>query len=378
MELCGKRRSYMASLLTAPRATSSTVSASGASPLSVWLQPKTLFAAVLALTALRLVFAATIGLSEDEAYYRLWGLHPAWGYYDHPPMIAWWISAGQALAGDTALGVRVLTVLSVAAGSILLWRTGFVLFGAAAAGWAVWLFHAMPLIAIGGMIATPDAPSVFFWGAALWALAELERSRNAGWWLVVGLMAGLGLLSKYSLLFLGAGIFLWLILVPEARGWLRAWQLWVGGGLALILFAPVLLWNMAHEWASFTKQFGRAAPDELTMRYVGEFVGAFVGLANPLVVVLSGIGVAMGLRWRLRGDLRVAMLIVTGLPFVTYLLFHSLHARVQANWPAPLVTSIALLAAFTVAAATPSRISLYRQWAFVAIGLGVGLSSRAA
>ncbi|MFN8994534.1 MAG: hypothetical protein ACK5X3_12855, partial [Pseudomonadota bacterium] len=80
----------------------------GAGDLPVWLAPRSLLVLVVLLTVFRLWSAANAGLVEDEAYYRLWGLFPAIGYYDHPPMVAWWIFLGQAIAGDTALGLRLV------------------------------------------------------------------------------------------------------------------------------------------------------------------------------------------------------------------------------------------------------------------------------
>jgi len=74
--------------------------------------PRSLIVFLLAVTLVRLAAAAIIPLSEDEAYYRLWAEHLQLGYYDHPPMIAWWVRAGMAVAGDTPLGVRLLPVLS--------------------------------------------------------------------------------------------------------------------------------------------------------------------------------------------------------------------------------------------------------------------------
>jgi 4-amino-4-deoxy-L-arabinose transferase-like glycosyltransferase len=66
----------------------------------------------LAVTAVRLLAAAAIPLTEDEAYYRLWAQHPQLGYYDHPPMIAWWIWLGERLGGDTPFGIRLIPCLS--------------------------------------------------------------------------------------------------------------------------------------------------------------------------------------------------------------------------------------------------------------------------
>src|SRR5208337_896970 len=77
---------------------------------------------------LRLVLAATANLAEDEAYYWLWSTHLAAGYYDHPPMIAYWIRAGTAVFGQTAFGVRFAALLGMLAGSYFLYRASLSLF----------------------------------------------------------------------------------------------------------------------------------------------------------------------------------------------------------------------------------------------------------
>jgi 4-amino-4-deoxy-L-arabinose transferase-like glycosyltransferase len=74
----------------------------------------------LALTALRLAVAATMPLSPDEAYYWVWSRALAPGYLDHPPMVALWVRAGTAIAGDTALGIRLLAPFAVALASLLI------------------------------------------------------------------------------------------------------------------------------------------------------------------------------------------------------------------------------------------------------------------
>lgn len=317
-----------------------------------WLgRPTALLAAVIVgLTLVRVLVAGNAGLTDDEAYYRLWGLAPALSYLDHPPMVGWMIAAGRWTLGDNPLSIRLGAVFASVVGPFILWRTTRLLFGPRIARRTVWIALAMPLIAVGGVIVTPDTPSVLFWGLSAWALAELHVSRNANWWLIVGLFAGLGLLSKYSNLFVGAGIVLWLVAVPANRSWFRAWQLWAGGVLAGILAFPVVFWNAQHGWVSFTKQFGRVGHGhQVTASYLGELVGAFFGLASPVIAVLALLGLVQVVRSAIAAKDQSNVMLATGiLPLLSYFLLHSIHDRVQPNWLAPLYPSLAICAAIAL------------------------------
>ena len=341
--------------------------------------PMALAAVSGVLLGLRAVVAANTGLTDDEAYYRLWGLAPALSYLDHPPLAGWLIAAGQWLAGDTSLGLRLAAVLAPLLGAVLALRTGTLLFGAAVGTQTAWLTLAMPLLAAGGVVMTPDVPSVLCWGLTGWAVAELYRSGRADWWLAVGLFAGLGLLAKYSNLFVGAGIVLWLLLSPQARRWWMAWQLWAGGAIAVLCTGPVLWWNFIHHGASFSKQFGRVGAGEwLTLRFMGELAGAMAGLLSPAIAVLAVIGLLQTLqRARRDRDGPEVLLLCSIIPFASYLLVHCLHDRVQANWPAPLFPALGMLAALAMTASTRQKAAPNAAfWAVrrLALPLGFGLS----
>jgi 4-amino-4-deoxy-L-arabinose transferase-like glycosyltransferase len=336
-----------------------------------------LLAGMAVLALVRVWLAASLGLTDDEAYYRLWALAPAMGYLDHPPMVGWMIAFGRWIAGDTPLGIRLAAILISLAGPLVLWRTSTILFGPLAARRAVWLALAMPLLAVGAVIITPDTPSVLFWGLAGWALAELHASRNANWWLAVGLFAGLGLLSKYSNLFVGASILLWVALFRGNRAWFRCWQLWAGGAIAVVLAVPVLLWNYQHDWASFAKQFGRVVQGRLTAVYLLELLGASLGLMSPVIAALAALGLVKITRAATEAHDPPSALITAGvLPFLAYLLVHALHDRVQANWMAPLYPSFAICAALALGAVDrpPKPAQTFGPLGHWALGAGLLLS----
>jgi 4-amino-4-deoxy-L-arabinose transferase-like glycosyltransferase len=215
-----------------------------------------------------------------------------------------------------------------------------------------------------------------FWGLAGWALAELYVSRNANWWLAAGLFAGLGLLSKYSNLFVGASILLWLALFRANRAWFRSWQLWAGGAIAVALAVPVLLWNYQHDWASFAKQFGRVAQGHLSAVYILELAGASLGLMSPVIAVLAALGLVKVVRAATRaGDAPSALIAAGMLPFLGYLLVHALHDRVQANWMAPLYPAFAICAALALGADMPAKPwQTFGRLGLWAVGAGLLLS----
>ena len=179
------------------------------------------FTAIALLTVLRLVAAALLPLSADEAYYWIWSQHLAPGYYDHPPVIAFVIRAGTLLFGATSFGVRIGGIVLSVLASVFVWRAGTILLKSADAGArACLLFNLTLMISVETLSATPDGPAVVTSAAVLYALAKADETGKGAWWLAVGIAAGLGLLSKYTAFFLGAGIVVWLLLSPKARAWL--------------------------------------------------------------------------------------------------------------------------------------------------------------
>jgi len=306
--------------------------------------------ALAALTGLRLWAAAVLPLSGDEAYYWTWSRALAPGYLDHPPMVALWMRAGTLLAGEGALGLRLLGPLSAAAGSLLLARVANAVRPGAGVPAAA-LFNGTLLLGAGAVTMTPDTPLLFFWTLALWALSRVLATGQGWWWLLVGGASGLALCSKYTGGFLGVGIVLWLAWVPGLRRWFVSPWLWAGGAVAAVVFAPVLMWNAGHGWASLAKQGGRAgdwAPGA-ALRHLGELLAGQAALATPLVFVLLVAGGAAAARLAWRRDPGWSLLAAMLFPGLLVFVQHAVGDRVQANWPAILYPA-AVVAAGAVAA----------------------------
>jgi hypothetical protein len=301
---------------------------------------------ITALVALRLVAAAWTPLTFDEAYYWMWSKHLAFGYYDHPPVVALVIRLGTMIAGDTELGVRLVSILLALPMSWAVYRTAAILFGGTrVAATAAILLNVTLMAAVGTLIVTPDSPLLVASSFVLFGLAKVLQTGRGAWWLAVGTAAGVALLSKYTALFFGPAIVIWLVAVPKLRHWLMSPWLYLGGLVAIAIFAPVIIWNADHQWVSFIKQIGRARIEDFRPAFIAELIPTQIAFATPLVFILGAMGL-FALFKRKAGAPAAGILIEA--PFwtiVLYFIWHSLHARVEANWFAPVYPMFAIAAA---------------------------------
>ena len=295
-------------------------------------------ALALAFALAEFVVIARLELSFDEAYYVLWSRHLAFGYLDHPPMVAVWIRLSTLVFGSAEFGVRALNVVAFALTPAMLGFAAARLFDSlelAPLRRSAWF--ATPLIA-GGFLATPDTPLIFFSIVALIGLVEAGRGRAWGW-AIVGVALGLALQSKFSALFLFAGLALALLVAPSLSRWRFSPAPYLALIIAAAIFAPFVYWNAAHGWETFAKQFSRVPADHLGLRYIPDFLAAQIGLANPLFVVavagwLFQTRRKAGAALSSDGEARRILLAFLA-PALAYFLIHALHERVQANWTGP-------------------------------------------
>lgn len=303
---------------------------------------------VALLLAGRVVLAATTNLAEDEAYYWLWSTHLAAGYYDHPPMIAYWIRAGTSLFGQTAFGVRAVGLLSAVAGSYLLYITSLSLFRdrQAAVLTVVWM-NATLLCNAAAIVATPDTPLAFFATLTLFALAKLIETGNGAWWYAIGAALGLAFVSKYTAALLLPGLFVWMIASAEGRRWFLRIEPYLGAIIAFAIIAPLVYWNYSHDWVSFAKQAQHGVKDKPAnaVLSVAEFFGGQAGLATPLIFgfCLFGSVYALLRGWK-NGEPRLLLLGAMTAPAFAFFFLHAAEQKIQPNWPG-LLYPAAILAA---------------------------------
>ena len=330
---------------------------------------------------LRWLYLGQAELIFDEMYYWTYTLHPALSYLDHPPLTAWLVWLGSSIFGDTAFGVRAATLLLGPASIVFAYLYARDLYDKTRGLLGAMLVAVVPGWLATGFLMTTDAAATTAWLAALYFLQRAliqERSRA---WIGAGIAIGLGALAKYTVVFLGPAVLLFMLVHRPAQRHLAGWQPWAGALIALALFSPVLVWNFQHDWASFAFQSTRRIADEATVSAYWLPVHTVVALA-PLagLVALYLLGPA---RRRLCRDeaSRRFMLSMTLGPLGVIAAF-GLLTETKIHWIVPAWLGLLPMIAATVhppAWADPSRLSqvVERLWrpllplSLVAFGFGL-------
>lgn len=329
-----------------------------------------------AATLVRLLVAALTPLFPDETYYWEWSRHLAAGYFDHPPMIAWITALGVSLGGVTPFGVRLGSVLAGGVAAVALCGIARRLGGDRAALDAATIFAVMPLSAAGLVLATPDAPLFAFAAIACYALLralELPAHSAASliWWSATGLAFGCALSSKYTSAVLAAGMLLGFLSRRELRARFREPGPYVALILAVLAYAPVLVWNAEHHWISLTFQLrhGLSTTGGSILSREVELIGGQAGLVSPLLFVLCAVAV-----WRaIRDPALEAVYRLLGVcaAFVfAFFLYSATKRRVEANWPA-----LAYIPAISLLTSPFMRDARSRLWLRYGIALAAVLTT---
>jgi hypothetical protein len=249
---------------------------------------------------LHLVTNARFGMFRDEFYYLACADHLAWGYVDHPPFSIAALAAWRAVVGDSVWALRIVPAILHAAVALgagdLARRIGG---GKAAQGLAALTTALVPgILAITGFTSM-NAWEVAFWMAAVLIVAILLAGADRRLWLLLGLVAGLGMLNKYGIALGLAGLALGVLLSPLRRDLRTRWP-WLALAIAVLLFLPHILWEIRHGWP--TREFmDNARRYKMTALAPGAFWGEQVIQAHPLFTPLWAIGLgALLLAKRLR------------------------------------------------------------------------------
>ena len=297
---------------------------------------------VVFILLLRVIYLGQAQLIPDEAYYWNYAQHMALSFVDHPPMVAWLIWLGTSIFGDNEFGVRIAAYICSLVTMGYLYALTLNIYDKSTSMRAMLLLAVLPIGFAHGMLMTPDAPLLAAWAATLYYMERALIAGRSSAWIGVGIAFGLGILSKYTLGLLGFAALLFMLLDPTARRWLFRPHPYLAATLALLLFAPVIIWNSENDWASFLFQSKRVVGVGMDNQFSIQY------LPMHILVLLTPVGlIAAGLALFSRSDNngqlvnrhRLFIQIFAGVPLAVFI-FVSIFNAPRFHWTTPLWLAI--------------------------------------
>ena len=274
----------------------------------------------LAVLVLHILTNGQYGFHRDELATLDDARYLAWGYIAYPPLTPFIGRVALTLFGPSMVGVRFFSALAECAAIVLAGLMAREMGGRRWAQLAAALAVAIiPNALIQGALFMYVSFDYLWWVLLAYLVIRLLKSENPRWWLGIGLVIGLGVLTKYTIAYFVVGV-VGAVLLTSARRYLRGPWLWAGAGLALLVASPNLIWQAQHGFISLEYLMIIHTRDIGLGRTSSFFIDQFVACANIFTLPLWLAGLYMyfftatGKRYRMIGWMYVipiALLIIS-------------------------------------------------------------------
>lgn len=221
------------------------------------------------------------GYFRDELYYIACGRHPAFGYVDQPPLSIWLVRLSSLLFGDSLFALR---LFPAAAAAITVSLTGLIARQLRGRSGAIALSCTASLCATVFLADTNfysmNAFEPPLWMGCIYLLLRLLNGGSPRLWLWFGLLAGLGLENKHSMVFFGVGLVVGILATPARRYLAQRW-IWLGGLIAFLIALPNVIWEIQHHWATWELLHNVARSNKNIVLSPLQFLSQQILIMNP-------------------------------------------------------------------------------------------------
>jgi hypothetical protein len=195
------------------------------------------------------IFATNYGYFRDELYYIVSGTqHLSLGYVDFPPFIAYVAALLNLVSGDSLLSIHMVPALNV---SILVFVAGIIARELGGGKRAQLLAALSTLVTLAflsfGSLFSPDSFDSLWWSVLAYLVIRIVKRRQPKLWVVAGLVVGIGLLTKLTILFFVGFLLFSSLVFPSARQYLRSKWLVIGGLMSIAFIIPMIYWNATNN-----------------------------------------------------------------------------------------------------------------------------------
>lgn len=298
-------------------------------------------------TALRVYYLSLepFNLFFDEAQYWYWSQSFSWGYFSKPPMVAWLISLTTSICGDGEPCVRLSSPILHGITSVVIYFTAYELYkDKKTAVYSSIAYLTLPAVSVSSALISTDAPLLMFWAFSMFFFVKAIKKDEYKWWILAGISAGFGMMSKYNMLMFLLSAMLYMSISGSNKKYLLSKGFWFACIVAGLIFLPNLMWNFDNSMVSFlhTKENASGSGIALYPEKMLEFIAAQFAVFGPIFF-----GSLLLIIYKFCKDRRIPeankLLLCFIFPLLLVIITVSLLSRAHANWAAPVYVPATIL-----------------------------------
>jgi 4-amino-4-deoxy-L-arabinose transferase-like glycosyltransferase len=294
------------------------------------------------------LFSTKFSLYVDEAQYWLWSQNLEWGYYSKPPLIALVIRCFTHLFGNGEIVLKIIPNLCVAISSWFIFKLATDLFSPRIGIISILIFLTMPIVIFGSFFVTTDPLLILCWSTALYLLNCALVKNTTLYWILFGLISGLGFLAKYAFIYFYLCLFCYLFFFDKAK----IKQIKIGFLcsilITLALLTPNIYWNISNGMMTFN----HIAQDNIKLQhqvYNPLKILSFILEQAAIMGIFNFIAILTPFFKKTHLDKKKQQLLYSfSLPIFVILASQAFFNRSNANWTAPAFVSISILTAYYI------------------------------
>ena len=221
-----------------------------------------------------LTLGLLVDVPPDMADHWVWSKIFSWGYYEHPPMVAFTIKLATLLGGNNLLTLKIGTIVFSVLIIFLCFKVAKLYFNRRTATIFILILETGPSFTFLSIFWSIDHPFIFFWLLGLYFIGKYAKSDDIKWVFAFGIAAGLGGLSKYIMILLPVCLFIWCLIEKDKRPLLLNWRVYLAAALAMLIVFPNLYWNYQNQWLAINFALGKGLTGGKSLRSLFSFLGA--------------------------------------------------------------------------------------------------------
>ena len=298
----------------------------------------TIFCLILTTAKAIWLFFNGIPLYGDEAQYWLWSKNLDFGYYSKPPMIAFLINLSTNIFGDTEAGTRFLSPIIHCGTAFAIFALAKNLYSSHIGRLAALTYITFPAIFFSSMLISTDVPILLIWTLALNQFYKAVESMHLKNWLMLGVLFGLGMLTKYHFAIFGLAGLVYIYKTKKLPFILCTYKPYLAALIALSIFAPNIIWNINNHFASFshTADLATSGKSSINIKACIEFLIAQLLILGPFLLYALVL-IIKRYKELTKQDLFLVIFSATFFIFITLV---SLASKAYANWAAPVYITL--------------------------------------